>query len=228
MLNRRKGGFTKAILGATIMVGLASTPALTSTVAPGATGVAPDTFVTNPGTLLASVSSTLPALTFTASYTESVYRATGLTNGLCGGCINLVIQVSNSGQALITGEIDEISAFNMGSFITDAGINTALGSGVNPIDLSRTGDGTALNFNFSSGTLTPGKSTAFLEIETNAINFGPGTVSAIDGSSFTGPGFSPLTPVTTPLPAALPLFAGGLGALGVLGWRRKRKAAAAA
>jgi hypothetical protein len=30
----------------------------------------------------------------------------------------------------------------------------------------------------------------------------------------------------TPLPAALPLFATGLGALGLLGWRRKRKAAA--
>jgi hypothetical protein len=29
-----------------------------------------------------------------------------------------------------------------------------------------------------------------------------------------------------PLPAALPLFASGLGALGLLGWRRKRKAAA--
>jgi hypothetical protein len=29
---------------------------------------------------------------------------------------------------------------------------------------------------------------------------------------------------TTPLPATLPLFATGLGALGVLGWRRKRKA----
>jgi hypothetical protein len=29
-----------------------------------------------------------------------------------------------------------------------------------------------------------------------------------------------------PLPAALPLFATGLGALGLLGWRRKRKAAA--
>jgi hypothetical protein len=38
-----------------------------------------------------------------------------------------------------------------------------------------------------------------------------------------------MTPVaTTPLPAALPLFAGGLGALGVFSWRRKRKAAAAA
>ena len=34
--------------------------------------------------------------------------------------------------------------------------------------------------------------------------------------------------VVTPLPAALPLFAGGLGALGLLGWRRKRKAMAMA
>jgi hypothetical protein len=34
-------------------------------------------------------------------------------------------------------------------------------------------------------------------------------------------------PATTPLPAALPLFVTGLGALGLLGWRRKRKALAA-
>ena len=33
---------------------------------------------------------------------------------------------------------------------------------------------------------------------------------------------------STPLPAALPLFASGLGALGLLGWRRKRKMQAAA
>jgi hypothetical protein len=32
----------------------------------------------------------------------------------------------------------------------------------------------------------------------------------------------------TPLPAALPLFATGIGALGLLGWRRKRKAQAVA
>ena len=35
--------------------------------------------------------------------------------------------------------------------------------------------------------------------------------------SYTGPS-------DTPLPAALPLFATGLGAMGLLGWRRKRKA----
>ena len=34
--------------------------------------------------------------------------------------------------------------------------------------------------------------------------------------------------VVTPLPAALPLFATGLGGLGLLGWRRKRKAQAVA
>jgi len=36
------------------------------------------------------------------------------------------------------------------------------------------------------------------------------------------------TVTQTPLPAALPLFATGLGALGLLGWHRKRKAQAVA
>jgi hypothetical protein len=38
-----------------------------------------------------------------------------------------------------------------------------------------------------------------------------------------GATFTPLSGGATPLPAALPLFATGLGALGLLGWRRKRK-----
>ena len=37
-----------------------------------------------------------------------------------------------------------------------------------------------------------------------------------------------LTPAPTPLPAAFPLFATGLGALSLLGWRRKRKPQASA
>jgi len=45
-------------------------------------------------------------------------------------------------------------------------------------------------------------------------------------------GANPETPTTdvigtTPLPAALPLFATGLGAMGLFGWRRRRKNAAA-
>ena len=31
------------------------------------------------------------------------------------------------------------------------------------------------------------------------------------------------TPLATPLPATLPLFAGELGAMGLFGWRRKLK-----
>jgi hypothetical protein len=39
-------------------------------------------------------------------------------------------------------------------------------------------------------------------------------------------GITNSTDLTTPLPGALPLFASGLGALGLFGWRRKRKAIA--
>ncbi len=38
--------------------------------------------------------------------------------------------------------------------------------------------------------------------------------------------FNNITTSATPLPAALPLFATGLGAMGLFGWRRKRKNAA--
>ena len=44
-----------------------------------------------------------------------------------------------------------------------------------------------------------------------------------DATGFDDINFETVAPVTTPLPAALPLFASGLGALGLLGWRRKRK-----
>jgi hypothetical protein len=49
-------------------------------------------------------------------------------------------------------------------------------------------------------------------------NFGPRAFSNADFANF----------APTPVPAALPLFATGLGAMGLLGWRRKRKAQAAA
>jgi hypothetical protein len=47
------------------------------------------------------------------------------------------------------------------------------------------------------------------------------------GTLYTNPTDLAFTLSSTPLPAALPLFAGGLGALGLLGGRRKRKGAAA-
>jgi hypothetical protein len=74
-----------------------------------------------------------------------------------------------------------------------------------------------------------------MEIILSGTPFGGGsaTLSAnIDPQFFAPPGYTiELSPgignvATTPLPAALPLFATGLGAMGLLGWRRKRKNAA--
>ncbi len=55
------------------------------------------------------------------------------------------------------------------------------------------------------------------EILNDAVNFGTSRLLSASVSA---------SPV--PVPAALPLLASGLGALGFIGWRRKRKAAAAA
>jgi hypothetical protein len=46
------------------------------------------------------------------------------------------------------------------------------------------------------------------------------------GGRFLAPGIWSVSESAVPLPAALPLFAAGLGALGLIGWRRKRNAAA--
>jgi hypothetical protein len=51
-----------------------------------------------------------------------------------------------------------------------------------------------------------------------------GDVYLLTGSGNQTLAFDTDAPSATPLPAALPLFATGLGAMGLLGWRRKRKA----
>jgi hypothetical protein len=105
--------------------------------------------------------------------------------------------------------------------------------------------GTSSNFSFFVSTDASGHITGWnievfanacaiadnciIETNTNSPNAQDiGEIAFPDGSIGSGsvtndPGtWIPVTP--TPLPAALPLFAAGLGALGLLGWRRKRTA----
>ena len=60
------------------------------------------------------------------------------------------------------------------------------------------------------------------------VTFGvnSGVIGSVVLSDTTGSAAFEFGTVATPLPAALPLFATGLAGLGLLGWRRKRKAAA--
>ena len=62
---------------------------------------------------------------------------------------------------------------------------------------------------------------------TQSIYYNP-VFSLDDASNFFGNFTVSLAPATTPIPAALPLFATGLGCLGLFGWRKKKKPAVAA
>jgi len=82
---------------------------------------------------------------------------------------------------------------------------------------NQTSDGVHL-FSIGAGGLTYNlQEINVAQIGGGTIAVGPGVIQTVTG-----------TAATTPLPAALPLFASGVGALGLFGWRRKRKVAALA
>jgi hypothetical protein len=70
--------------------------------------------------------------------------------------------------------------------------------------------------------ISTGPLTADLVFESLTLNMGNWCAGSICGATDFG---SPSS-WSVPLPATLPLFATGLGGLGLLGWRRKRKARA--
>ena len=85
-----------------------------------------------------------------------------------------------------------------------------------------------LSLTFENPLTTPGTDPILVGVNSyECFSFGcpPGGADGVDTRYFT---VGSAVAVVTPLPAALPLFATGLGALGLFGWRRKRKAAAIA
>ena len=115
-----------------------------------------------------------------------------------------------------------------GSFtLTDA--NSA--ATVSGNDLTATSSLLAFDFPSTSGgtvtILAPGGMDGF-ELFDAGVSSAGGLTVLVSGSAMTGDAFTSNTIGTViPLPAALPLFATGLGAVGLLGWRRKWKAQAA-
>jgi len=89
---------------------------------------------------------------------------------------------------------------------------------------------TLSNLNFSGGEVLTGFTvlSSVFPITVSGLTAHSVSLSWNEGA-FNGPvtfldGEFDTAPVATPLPTALPLFATGLAGLGLLGWRRKRKA----
>jgi hypothetical protein len=181
----------------------------------GVGGTAPPTPLFPTGTQLAFTSGTITTPTFSVNYSTWVLRDPN--NTWCANCLDFVSQFTNNGPDVN----QRYTMYNFGNFMIDAGTDPF---GVHdPITVSRSmlSNGAVISFNYDQfgDEVQPGQTTPWLVIETNAVNFTSGYVSAQDGTAGFGFGFQPAAPI--PEPASLMLMGSGLIAVG--GFLRKSR-----
>src|SRR5262245_52068115 len=123
-----------------------------------------------------------------------------------------------AGGPTLVGGLDAVSSFSFGG--GNGNFVSALDA-LSPVIAQDANTGTTLFEVDLTGTALG--NVAFQNVIFTAFNLLPNAGSA--PSEFVSFTYG-TSAITTPLPAALPLFATGLAALGLLGWRRKRKALA--
>ena len=146
------------------------------------------------------------ALTFNFSFGGGA--VTGAVDGLFAGgndqaATHVFINSSSIGFPFPL-PYDTIQDVVINSFDVDSAGNISSTSSFNALGL--------LNGGYIFVLINPSGPIGFLQVGLNPI---AGLVAGSVEFSLTSP---------VPIPAALPLFASGLGVLGLLGWRRKRKA----
>ena len=170
------------------------------------------------------------ALTIDFSFINTIGNVSGTVSGEIEGLVdtgfssatNVIIQ-SAPGSLGLTLPLDILSTpagtltlDRANGFITTGGVIT--------------GGALVITENYTLPDFTPENWAFCLSVSVGYCSSSPSGAYLTNGSGGleVATDVSPtFTTAATPLPAGLPLFATGLGALGLLGWRRKRKASAA-
>jgi hypothetical protein len=204
-------------------------------------------------TIMAAVAAALTiaaqARANTISFFLSTFEGSTTTTPTMGGTPATSPQVMVTVDELTTTTATVEFQIATGTFKAPVGINVNGFFDVTAIGGSGSGNA-VLPCGFGIGACVGGGTShaGSFNFETSAVNSGTITIhlTAENGTTWSN-AFAVLVPnsngweaadnmagspqalgVATPLPAALPLFATGIGGLGLLGWRRKRKAQAVA
>jgi len=164
--------------------------------------------------------------TWTFAYTVDNTSSGGITSELSGFALNTTPNVvSASATGLYSGDVSINSQLSSGTtvdFCASAGSTCSGGSsnGISPTDPPASG----------TFSLTFASVLASISLDEAFVRYQGITGNGFNGASGIGTNSNVvINPVisTVPLPAALPLFVGGLGVMGLVGWRKRRKQAAA-
>jgi hypothetical protein len=180
-------------------------------------GSVPPTLITPAGPVVASTTGTIATPTFTANFKENVYAdpTDGITASCAssGKCLDFVFQFTNLSTSKSV--IERFSMSSFGASMTAVG-TSPFGGLLDPVTITRSTSGEVVAFNYNPFGIqvSPGETTPWLVIQTNAVTWTTGFVSAQDGTAGSGAAIVPFA--VTPEPSSLALIGGGLSVFGVL------------